>query len=616
MGSLTNIIDLVPNWQIAAIIIGLPLVAIGLFHLLKFEFRNRSASSLSGFLTILSLVLVQNEIKIHYYLNTSEAGKLIQESGQLWDYLKYRKSYEKMEQAIRVASYQEDDPALIAAYETLTDRYFNQSNYQNPISYTEWEIKLLENASKFLKQKEPYDVTTVEGDDHTSFYKSLYNIDVTRNDPFADSIYYLSSERLAPTNDHATIKRAVFQRALTVITQSIEAGDTSIPPSLLGKLYAALSGLEENRGNFTQAFEYIQQSIQHWNDNRAKLHAARLAFKLEKDTAAHALIDDIQLTHVLTGRQKDNERFVLEAAMLEFKNDNLERARQIYVNLQNQLQDDLNNYQMELEQVNRDHLASLNASNSLIYPFLRNVRDIRQRIDNIDDHLENIRSRYVEKARIKKHESERQYYEEDFDSALATLYEALELAEKSEKNIYQYMYHLSAAKMLNMLERFKDAEEHIFAARDVHDGNNDILINTVRENDIALIYPALLVAQLGNKQFNAASDTLEILQTIGISRDYNGALNNETFAYLKGRVLYFIATGEKIRAQIYLDDAINYLIENADKNEIPLSFSSDIGPMEQRNIHEKHMVDLLSLARREFKQFQLRDFQAGKTQQY
>lgn len=595
MGNISNIIDMMAIWEIIAIIFGLPIIGIGLFYLLKLEFRHKSAIGLSSFFTLLTLALAQNEIKIHYYLGTSNAETLLNESDLLWDYSKYVQSYEKLEQAIRVARYQRNNSALIAGYEKLTDRYFKQSSYQEYLQLTQWEIDLLEHSKKFLQND--YDKNNIDNNNENSqrFYHKLFKIDVIRNDPFENNIYYLSTDRLSPTYDQERIIRATYQRALIIIAQSIEAGDQFIPYELLGKFYSALSTIEESRNNIETACEYIQKSNYYWHDFRPQIQSARLAFKNGDHDKAHQIIEEIRDNYNAFGHSEENEFFVLEAASMELQQDHLGRARQILNTLLNHINNDLASYHQELDKINFELKNNVTASNSNIYPSLRQIKSLRARKKVVSDQLSEINNRYSSNAYLKGLESKHLEIKQEYEKSYISIKDAIKFAELASNQKYLFKYHVRAAGILNKSGHYDKALNHLTFAKEVHDGENGIIINSKRENDFSRIYPEIFLSQIGLKQFEKADDTLNNLYQIGRSREYDQEPNIELFEYYKGKVILFASKEEFLRAEIYYNDAIDFLMKSAEQNEVVINPNISAESRFVNNMYETYLTELMQL---------------------
>jgi len=595
MGNISNIIDMMAIWEIIAIIFGLPIIGIGLFYLLKLEFRHKSAIGLSSFFTLLTLALAQNEIKIHYYLGTSNAETLLNESDLLWDYSKYVQSYEKLEQAIRVARYQRNNSALIAGYEKLTDRYFKQSSYQEYLQLTQWEIDLLEHSKKFLQND--YDKNNIDNNNENSqrFYHKLFKIDVIRNDPFENNIYYLSTDRLSPTYDQERIIRATYQRALIIIAQSIEAGDQFIPYELLGKFYSALSTIEESRNNIETACEYIQKSNYYWHDFRPQIQSARLAFKNGDHDKAHKIIEEIRDNYNAFGHSEENEFFVLEAASMELQQDHLSRAGQILNTLLNHINNDLASYHQELDKINFELKNNVAASNSNIYPSLRQIKSLRARKKVVTDQLSEINNRYSSNAYLKGLESKHLEIKQEYEKSYISIKDAIKFAELASNQKYLFKYHVRAAGILNKSGYYDKALNHLTFAKEVHDGENGIIINSKRENDFSRIYPEIFLSQIGLKQFEKAEDTLNNLYKIGRSREYDQEPNIELFEYYKGKVILFASKEEFLRADIYYNDAIDFLMKSAEQNEVVINPNISAESRFLNNLYETYLTELMQL---------------------
>ena len=91
------------------------------------------------------------------------------------------------------------------------------------------------------------------------------------------------------------------------------------------------------------------------------------------------------------------------------------------------------------------------------------------------------------------------------------------------------------------------------------------------------------------------TETLENLNTLARSRLYKTGPNPVMYEYLKGKVIYFAKNGEMLRARLYYDDAVNYLLNNAKAKEVPLSL--DIYPDNSyaKNLHETYLIELILL---------------------
>lgn len=618
-------LNLYSYWELLVIAITISFLLIGLYFVLRKEFSVRATINLVSLFSIISVSSLWNELRIREFLTTSDAEVLVREADQLWNYMKYRESYEKLENAINVAGYQNDNKNLIAGYGRITDRYFIQPNYQTAIDFTDLEREVVGKALKFIDKYEEGEHLTRDpinsqsgqeatklyntcDHDKVSFYNYLHQLNMNRNDPFENNLYYSSYARKGNISKDSEVARMAYMRAVNIIALAMEVENDTIPHSWLGKYYHAISTLEENLNNYDQAYEYIQKSVYYWNDYRPRIQAVRLALNLGYYDEAHFFIEEIVAANNASGRLKSIEIYILEAANLELSVDHLDHALQLYNNLQSLLAIDLKKFDSQLENLDRDYLTEGNKTTALNYPFLNDVRNLRTRIGNIDNRLGKIRSRYFGKAKESEKESRIAEIGGSLEISLDYLYEAIDHARNAKSQFHLYKYHLHAANILNRLTRHHEALEHISMARAVHNGDNFVLIRKKTENDIAKHYPELLLSQLGLGHLEDAKETLEILHDLGRTRVYENGPNAEMYEYLKGKILYHVKTGELIRAELYHEDAVNYLLRNAEAMNIPLSLNIDSDLTSVNNPFQTYMNELIILRGRLFKSKPVLDF--------
>ncbi|MCC3859918.1 hypothetical protein [Pseudemcibacter aquimaris] len=610
--------------------VGVPFALFGLYHFLKMEFKTYSALNLFTVISVISAVLLVNEVRVRHFLGTSSADQMVKQADDLWQVSKVRQSYETLENAIEVANFQRDEKALIDGYMRITDRYFVQENYKRPVRFSALEREYLKRTHEHLSRYKKgvfsdeavyyrdidFDVFDEERDEtERLFYQNLHALNRDRNNRFRDNLFYSTVPITGSIKEDMDATREAYMRAVNVITLAMQVEDNIIPSSLLGKYYHAMSTLEENMGNDRRAFDYIQKSKYYWNDFRPKIQAVRLAFKVGYDDDAHAMVNEIVTAHLDSGIA-ENEIFVLEAAALEYAHDHLHHARGVYESLQSHLAGDLRGFDNELHQVNQD-LGRAQQSRAYLYPFLNDVKSIRNRMVNVDKELDHINYRFAELSTAKEIESKTVEMRGRMDLAIDYMFEAVGHAEDAGHKVLQFKHHLRLAKLYNKLGLFSEARDHALLARGIHNGDNFLLVRDEPENDLARHYPVLLEAQLGLGDLEGAEETLMILQDLGRSRVYElRQPNTEMIEYLKGKVYYHVKTGEMMRAQLYHDDAVKYLLDFTAANGIPLK--ADIYPdlMFASNKYERHLIELILLGDQLFKNGDVPGFLITKTQRH
>lgn len=616
-------------WELLGLFVGVPFALFGLYQFLKMEFKMYATVNIITILSVASAVLLVNEVRLRHFLETSDADQMVTQADNLWEVSKIRESYERLENALEVASYQRDEDALIDGYRRITDRYFSQEDYRRPVRLSQLEMeylirtrdRLIEYNKNIFADDASYhqniDFDAFEGSSEEyerHFYQNLHALTRERNNRFRDQLFYSSVPMTGTIKEDMDATREAYLRAVNIITLAMQVEDNIIPSSLLGKYFHAMATLEENLGNDAQAYAYTEKAKYYWDDFRPKIQSGRLALKLRDDEALHLIVEDIVNSYAEGQNRAENAIFVLEAAALEFSAGYLHRSRAVYNTLKGLLAEDLQGFDVALSRVNQD-LGSTQQSKAYLYPFLEDVRDIRDRMNHVDDRLGKINITFSDLSAEKEQESRIVELRGRMDLAVDYMHEAVKHAEDAGHKVFLFKHHVRLATLYNKLGHYEDARDHALKARAVHNGDNFVLVRKKPENDLAKHYPQLLHAQLGLGDLEGAQETLATLKMLGESRVYEiREPNHEMYEYLKGKVFYHVKTGEMLRAQLYFDDAINFLLNYTAERGIPLKADMYADHMFARNKYERQMIDLILIGERLFKKGDVPDFLITKTQ--